>query len=346
MRILFLYSELAEYTMACLQALKKQSVEIKVVHFPINPEAPFAFDEEAKAMLHDLSAFPTYSALEELVTKFQPQKIVCSGWINKWYLRVCRKWSKKATCIITLDNHWNGGFRQQLMSILGKVWLSKWFSKIWVPGSPQKAYAIRLGFPEQSIMTGFYTCDVDRFVQIAEAAKSTKEKYFPKVLLCVARYIPAKGYQELWSAFLQWQKEEPNEWELWCAGAGKEFDQRVQHPKIKHLGFVQKQDWPSIIEKTGVFILLSHFEPWGVVVQEFAAASYPLILSKQVGAGEAFLTPENGWLVESNEPAAIVKVLEALSKKSNQELLNMAANSQTLASRLTPDIWATRLLEA
>jgi glycosyltransferase involved in cell wall biosynthesis len=346
MRILFLYTELAEYTMACLQALRKQKATIMVVHFPINPEAPFAFDQEAKAGFFDLSAIPDYASLEELVNRFQPDKIVCSGWINKWYLRICRKWSAKATCIITLDNHWNGGFKQQLMSILGKIWLSKWFKKIWVPGAPQKTYALRLGFPEQCIMTGFYTCDTERFEQMAADAYTTKNTSFPKVLLCVARYIPEKGYRELWSAFLQWQQESPNEWELWCAGAGKEFDQRVQHPKIKHLGFVQKQDWPSIISSTGVFILLSHFEPWGVVVQEFAAASYPLILSKQVGAGEAFLGSENGWTVASSQPADIVQVFKELGKKTDQELMEMAKKSQVLAMRLTPDSWATRLLEA
>lgn len=346
MRILFLYTELAEYTIACLNALKQQAVSVSVVHYPINPEAPFAFNLEGVGSFHDLSGIHSYTELEKLVDDFNPDKIVCSGWINKWYLRICRKWSKRAVCILTMDNHWNGSLKQQLMTIGGKLVLRKWFRKIWVPGSPQKNYALRLGFDESQIMTGFYTCDVDRFEAIGQKALQHKMHTFPKVLLCVARYIPAKGYQELWNAFIKWQETEPNDWELWCAGNGEGYPQRTIHPKIRHLGFIQKEQWPGIIESAGVFILMSHFEPWGVVVQEFAAAGFPLMLTKEVGAGELFLTSGNGWRLESNTPEYLIPVFRKLNQLKTEELLQMAQKSQELARLLTPEGWATRLREA
>lgn len=345
MRILFLYTELAEYTIACLDALKQKSVTISVVHFPINPEAPFAFNLEGLGTFHDLSGIHSYAQLEQVVTDFNPDKIVCSGWVNKWYLRICRKWSNRAVCILALDNHWNGSLKQRLMTIGGKLTLRKWFRKVWVPGTPQKNYAGRLGFGETQIMTGFYTCDVDRFQNLGKQALQVKFKAFPKVLLCVARYIPAKGYQELWDAFIKWQEAEPNEWELWCAGNGEGYPQRVIHPKIRHLGFVQKEQWPTIIESAGVFILMSHFEPWGVVVQEFAAAGFPLILTKEVGSGELFLR-ENGWRLESNAPEYLIPVFHKLNQLRTEELIQMAQKSQELARLLTPAGWADRLRNA
>ena len=109
----------------------------------------------------------------------------------------------------------------------------------------------------------------------------TRKKNFPKRFLYVGRYYDFKGVKTLWDAFIQLQVENPNDWELWCLGNGDL--EPLEHPKIKHLGFMQPEDLDKIISETGIFILPSLFEPWGVVVQEYAAAGYPLILSNQIG---------------------------------------------------------------
>lgn len=343
---LFLYSELAEYTLACLRAAKKMHPENQffIIHFPINPEAPFKFNFDGIGTFRQYTEFENYQAFIRYINEtVQPDKIICSGWIHKWYIKACFAYRNKATCVLTLDNHWYGNLKQQVLRLTGSWMLRAIFRKVWVPGSPQQEYARKMGFRDNTITTGFYSCDTDKFLSIGNSTLPEKRKHFPKVLLCVARYIPAKGYRELWNAFIQWQSEQPNDWELWCAGKGEEYDQRIEHPKIKHLGFVQKDEWDQIIRSTGVFILLSKVEPWGVVVHEFAAAGYPLIISNKVGAAEAFVHPANGWIVQPDDQPSLLAIFKQLDGLSNDELIQMASASQESGKRIRTETWAASL---
>ena len=110
--------------------------------------------------------------------------------------------------------------------------------------------------------------------------------------------------EELWQAFVELQTEQPNEWELWCLGIGD--IKPIEHPKIKHFGFVQPKDLATYTSQTGVFVLPSRFEPWGVVVHEFAASGFPLLLSNQVGAKEQFLQEtKNGFEFKSENVSGL-----------------------------------------
>ena len=43
MKILFLYTELAQYFISCLETLVHTGAEVHLVHWPVNKEAPFQF---------------------------------------------------------------------------------------------------------------------------------------------------------------------------------------------------------------------------------------------------------------------------------------------------------------
>ena len=348
MKILFLYTELADYTLTCLKALKKNVVNphIAVIHYPVNPEAPFDFDFGETGTFASIKEFNSYANFKKHVNAFRPDKIIISGWANKWYVRLCMAYRKKATCILIMDNHWTGALKQRLFTPIFRSVLMPVFKKIWVPGSPQVVYAKKLGFKEPDIMKGFYCCDVDFYSEMGTRVFAAKEKDFPKRLLCVARYIPAKNYETLWKTFVQWKAETNNDWELWCAGTGEDFDKRKQHPAIRHLGFVQKDAWKDIIAQTGIFILPSSFEPWAVAVQEFAAAGYPLILSSKVGAATAFLQNENGWRFNPYDAVSLMDIFRELEALPAIALSEMAVKSREIAGKITPASWAAALLGA
>lgn len=346
MKILFLYTELAEYTLACIKALKDSSVspEILVIHYPVNPEAPFKFDFSLAGKFISIKQILNYSMLKKEVDNFSPDKIVVSGWANKNYLRICRYYRSKARCVLTMDNHWNGNIKQHILKNIFGITLKKIFTKIWIPGSPQREYAKKLGFRDNEIMEGFYCCDTGLYENMGKAAFAKKKNSFPKRFLCVARYIPQKNYELLWKAFAEWKKTSDNDWELWCAGMGENFDKRMIHPAIKHLGFVHKEELPEIIAETGIFILPSLFEPWAVAVQEFAAAGYPLILSTKVGAASVFLDAENGWAFPPNDKAALINIFDAVNKLCTTEMERMCLMSVDKAKQFTPQRWALQLL--
>ena len=341
MKVLFLYTELADYTITCLKELKRTGADIRVIHYPVNPEAPFNFNLEQEGYFTSIKSFGTYEAFESACRDYAADKIVCSGWVNKWYVRFCSRNRKQILNVLALDNHWSGSLKQQLFRVVAPFTIGRIFRKVWVPGQPQVKYARKLGFASNRIATGFYSCDVNHFHNLYLENQKSKAAGFPRRLLCVARYIPVKGYAQLWSAFITWKSRYNNDWELWCAGTGEDFDKREIHPSIRHLGFIQKDELERIIKDTGVFILASNSEPWGVAVHEYSAAGYPLVLSNHVGAASAFVNESNGFLFNPDSEDEIINALQKLSELSDEQLIRMSEASSHLAFSITPEKWAS-----
>jgi len=341
MKVLFLYTELADYFLKCCEELTK-SAEVHIIRWPVNKEAPFEFKYPEKIKVYDKNKY-NFSELEKLTASMQPDMIICSGWIDKDYLKLTKPYFKKIPTVLTCDTHWRGDLKQYIAVVLSRFFLLNTFSQAWVPGIPQTGYLKKLGFKTEVISQGFYCCDLPRFNKIYENQIKQKRAEFPKRFLYVGRYYSFKGIEELWQAFIELQKEEASEWELWCLGAGNL--KPAEHPKIKHFGFVQPKDLEPILEKTGVFVLPSRFEPWGVVVQEYAAAGFPMLLSMAVGAREAFLEEgSNGYSFPPQNVSLLKKELKKIMNLSSKELILMSERGHIQAQKITPEKWAGTVL--
>lgn len=340
MRVLFLYTELADYFLKCCEVLSKQA-EVSIIRWPVNKEAPFQFQYSDKIKVYDKEKFQFHELLG-LADKINPEIIICSGWIDKEYLKIARQYFGKIPTVLTCDTHWRGDLKQYLAIVLSRFFLLNTFSHAWVPGQPQKKYVQKLGFKHHRIYEGFYSCDLPKFNFLFQKQIIQKQISFPKRILFVGRYYDFKGIKELWDAFIQLQQENAYDWELWCLGAGDIA--AIEHPKIKHFGFVQPKDLEPILAQCGIFVLPSRFEPWGVVVHEYAAAGFPLILSNAVGAAEAFLKEsENGFIFSSNSTSELKKALKKVMNLNTKELLLMAQRSHELAQTNSPEIWANKV---
>ena len=342
-KILFLYSELAGYFLACLNKLiASDSAEVHLVHWPVNKEAPFQFTFNSKLRLYNKNNYDA-NALADLVKKIDPDLVYCSGWIDKDYVKICSSFKKRIPVVAGLDNQWKGSVKQHIASVIRSFKIKKTFTHCWVPGKKQEEYALKLGFGNENILQGFYSCDFDFFYQLGEQNKELKKKKFPKRFVYVGRYYAFKGVNDLWNSFIDLQKEKPNEWELWCLGTGDITP--VKHEKIKHFGFVQPGKMPDFIADTGVFILPSHFEPWGVVVHEFAAAGFPLICSNEVGAADAFIKEnENGSVFRSADKEELKQAMKKMMNSSDEQLIKMGYKSVEMASQITPAKWTATIL--
>lgn len=341
-KILFLYTELGAYTIACMEKLVIQTKEVHVVRFPINKEAPFIF-KNTSIHFYERDEYNLVS-LKKLVLQINPSIIICSGWIDKDYLKICKEYVKKIPTVLTIDTHWRGELKQQILSLISPFTLKKTFSHVWVPGQIQKTYAEKLGFEPKKISEGFYCADIDLFNKHFTANQSNKTQNFPKVFLYIGRYYDFKGLTELWQAFIEWQKESENEWELWCLGTGTLSP--VIHPKIKHFGFIQPDQLGEFISKTGVFILPSRFEPWAVTVQEFACAGFPLLCSEAVGAASHFIEQgKNGYVFKKESKEEIKKSFHLISKLSQAELINMSNISHEKGQTITNTMWCNTIFK-
>ncbi len=336
-KIVFLYSELAGYFLACATELANQA-DVLIVRWQVNKEAPFKFNFPKNLTVVTKSDY-ALPALEKKIKDFNPSAVVCSGWMDKDYLKIVKSFKKSIPTVLTLDNHWTGGLKQKIASIISPLYLTNKFTHAWVPGKPQTLFAQKLGFKQ--ILTGFYCADVDTFNTVYQ----TQNAQFSKTFLYVGRYVKHKGIFEMWQAFIELQQEEPNDWEMLCIGTGDEWEAKLEHPKIKHLGFVQPNDMEPYLKNKMVYILPSKFEPWGVTVQEFATVSCPLILSQHVGAHEQFLIDqENGFLVNEVTVANLKTAMKKFMAKSDEDLQKMSEVSHAKGMSYTPKMWAKKIL--
>jgi glycosyltransferase involved in cell wall biosynthesis len=332
--------------------VRDHDVDVHIVRWPVNREAPFDLHFAGRVKVHERDAYDD-QALLRLAHHLRPDLVLASGWVDKGYLKVCRVLRKEGVpTVMCSDTAWRGDARQWAAVTASRLWLKRTFSHAWVTGEAQATYASRLGFPELNIKRGFYSADVDRFKALGDRLLAQRTGHWPHRFLCVARYIPTKGHQLLCDAFAKLCDQGlAGDWELWIAGTG-ELHQQVmdspsgRHARIKHLGFVQVADMPSVLEQCGVFVLPSSYEPWGVVVHEHACAGFPMVLSSAVGEGERFLRgTENGFRFISGDGGTLSTMLRMIMLSSDAELLAMGRRSAELGAQWSPQEWALVVMD-
>jgi len=343
-KVMFLYSELAGYLFSCFEELANRGLEVKVIHWAVNPEAPFVLPQIKGVEFLSREGLDM-RALMDLKETFEPDILLVSGWLDSDYLAVSKRSRKHIPTVILFDTKWNGSIKQRLMSLLGSAFLNRIFSHAWVAGQGQKKYASRLGFKEENIRTGFYTADVAHFKEIYDLRIKSMQTGFSRRIIYVGRYVNQKNIQMLWSAFIKANELTGGQWKLRCIGTGERFEERLIHEDIEHVGFVQPSELSTYLLDAGVFVLPSTFEPWGVVVHEMAAAGFPMILSDQIGASEEFLAEgHNGFSFDSSKETELLEAMQSMMTLEDSELRRFSEESHRLALKLDPSEWASRLL--
>ena len=347
-KVLVLYTELAPDVRGCLQTLANDhNTQVHIVHWPVNSEAPFQL-KYGHGLHHYERAELGADELVSLALKLKPDLVLCSGWIDKGYLKVCRRLRKKGTVtVMCSDTAWRGDAKQIAASVAGRILFPSIFSHAWVTGEGQKRYALNLGFAEQNIRTGFYAADTERFLALGDQLLKERTEKWPHRFICVARYIAIKKHQLLCDAFAELTEEgRTKDWELWFTGTGELFDQvsnspTGKNPKIRHMGFVQPEAMPEVLRQCGVFILPSTYEPWGVVVQEHACAGFPLALSSEIRAAERFLQiGQNGSSFAADNKVELKNAMLTFIDSTDAELAAMGSKSKELGDTWGPTQWA------
>ena len=339
--ILFLYTELAGYLVACLNFLASNyPVEIKLVHWPVNDEAPFNFDFHQNIEVLEKSSI-SESALNEISIAFNPKIIYVSGWVDKSYRKVVASFRKRNIPIILgNDNPWKGNLKQRIACLISLFYMKPYYSHAWVPGRGQYEFARRLQFPEKNILLGFYSADVSLFKN-----ESNQSRDLSKTVLYAGRFLDWKGVRELYQSFRELKEESPNNWKLLMIGRGPLKSELESEKGVEIRDFIQPNELRNIMQNVGAFCLPSYEEHWGVAVHEAAAAGCPLLLSDGVQAGSVFLKNGfNGYLFEAKNKIALKNSLEKLINTTKEERVNMGKNSIKLSEQITPELWSATLM--
>ena len=121
--IVLLYTELAGYTVECLNAFARENegrFQLHVIRYPVNPEAPFQFEFHQAIEIHekkdvDISGF----------LALRPDVVIVSGWADREYNQWVTKLNKQAVKVVMFDNFWENTTRQNVGRFLLKPFLNR-----------------------------------------------------------------------------------------------------------------------------------------------------------------------------------------------------------------------------
>lgn len=343
MKVLFLYTEIATYFIAGVQALVREyGAEVLIIRWPVNAQAPFKFEYGPGITVKDRTEFDDSSLLATCET-FNPDIITLSGWADKGYMRVAKKLRKSGKMTVCMmDNQWFGTGKQRMATLLSPLFIRPVFTHFWVPGLFQYEYARRLGYPRENILTGMYCSEQQRFYSAYESQKAEKKLNYPHRFLYVGRLSPEKGTLNLYHAFEK--IEDKKDWKLIFIGTGPEGEKMQPSDHIEMRGFVQPSELPTLAAEGGCLVFPSLRDAWGVSIHEFAAAGLPLVVTDAAGAITAFVRHGyNGYLFARGNEQSLQKALQKIIQHSDEELCEMGSRSAKLSHQITPESWAATL---
>jgi glycosyltransferase involved in cell wall biosynthesis len=215
-----------------------------------------------------------------------------------------------------------------------------------VPGYKGMEYAQRMGFPEERIFSGLYSCDTELFRPVGLQRHSPENSHvpWPKVFLYVGQLIERKGIATLVAAYQHYRRECSTPWELWCAGVGPLRNLLDGQPGIRILDFLQPEECAQVMGQCGAFILPSKWDHWGVVLHEAACAGMPILTSRNCfGHIEMVQSACNGYTFSPDDTASLA---HCMCICANEKLARtMGENSLRLSYRFDSKLFARLILE-
>jgi 1,2-diacylglycerol 3-alpha-glucosyltransferase len=227
-----------------------------------------------------------------------------------------------------------------------------------VGGRRQQAYAARLGIPEERIFLGYDVVDNRHFAAGALAARRRAKEHSQRLglvnsfFLTVCRFIPKKNLGLLLEAYRRYRNVAgAGAWDLVLCGAGPLEEALARQARdiggVHFPGFQQIEALPIFYGLASVFILASsHFEQWGLVVNEAMASGLPVLVSRACGcAPELVRQGVNGFTFDPGDLEGLARLMLKMSSPA-VDLKAMGAASARLIAPWTPETFARNLFQA
>jgi glycosyltransferase involved in cell wall biosynthesis len=337
-RILFLWSPLADYTVACLRKLaEKKDVELYMIYQPGEIDAPYnQLDLRffKKAMVYQKEQ---EKELFDFCMELNPDLIMMASWNYPFYMSVARKSKSKGIKVIsTFDNQWRSTPKQWLGVLSSPFFLKPAIHNFFVPGDRQVHFAQKLGY--ENPLQGYYCAFTERFKEVKPVASSNK-------FIFVGRLVPEKGVDYLVEAYKEYRNTTKDPWDLIIVGKGRlrSLFENVEGIILKE--FVQPNDLPAVLSQATCLILPSVFEPWALVIHEAAISGLSIICTHACGASTQFVRDgQNGYIIHADK-GSLISAMKKMSAKSQKAIEEMSATSRLLGSLWTTDKWADYVYE-
>ena len=341
LRVAILWKQLSGYSVACFRALASEGVELLLVNPAPKPDAPYD-DARLRAGLpgYAWTGAPAPDRLRREAEAFRPHALVVSSWDVGPYRRLARAMNGRALRVLCMDNPWLGTAKQWGGRLASPLAIRPAYDVAFLPGERQAAFAHRLGFDDDRILWGLYSCDHDAFSRLSSVPSHQRRPAF----LFVGRLAPEKGVDVLARAYARYRGGAERPWPLVVCGSGPLSATLAEIPGVELRGFVQPHDLPDAFRDARCLVLPSLFEPWGVVVHEAAAAGLAVVCSTACGASTRLvLDGYNGEVVRPGDATHMASAMARIAASDDRTLAAYGRRSSELARQFTPRRWARYL---
>jgi glycosyltransferase involved in cell wall biosynthesis len=228
-----------------------------------------------------------------------------------------------------------------------------------VPGEKSKTYLHKLGVDSRRIFTIGNPIDNQSFQKrFQRDYNSGKEVVRGKlritddpVFLFVGRLVDVKGLNDLLDAYILVKKKYPKAG-LLIVGDGylkeslQQYCEKLQIDGVRFEGYIQQESIGLYYLAADVFVFPSHYETWGLVINEAMIYGLPVVTTTRVGAaGEIAINHQTGAIVPPHNPEKLAQALIKIIDNPDQAKV-YCENAQRIISEHTPSDSAERFLEA
>ena len=302
----------------------------------------------------------TPKTLNKVFRSVTPDVLIVPGWASP-ISRQATLWAiqKKCPVIVLSDSQLYGYRRNVLIDFIKKIVIN-FYSAAIVAGTRHTQYMQYFGMSANRIFTGVDVVDNLHFARGAAIARKYPTKLRAKLnlperyILLVNRLIQEKNIPSLLQAYkyyLTSRKDGPLK--LVIAGDGplkpdllKLVEKYDLNDHVHFKGSVAYDELPKYLGLAEIFILNSNSETWGLAVNEAMAAGLPVLVSEQCGSSPDLVRiGENGFIYDGNNPKLLASYLCNFSDNA-YDLEAMAAASQAIISKWTPELFAKSVREA
>jgi len=342
LRVAILSKQLAGYSSACFRALAEEGTDIHLVYRQAIADVPYNDDDLARGFKgHPWDTTPDQDRIQRELDEFAPDALVVISWDVGAYRRVARSMRGRVLRVLCMDNPWLATPKQWGGVLLSPLVIRPTYDIAFLPDERQAAFARRLGFGDDRILWGFYTCDHEAFDSAAPDPRRAERPGF----VFVGRLVETKGVDTLARAYLRYREIANDPWPLTVCGIGPLATTLGAISGVEMRGFLQPTDLPQLFQEAACLVLPSTWEPWGVVIHEAATAGLAVVCTTACGAASRLvLDGYNGAVVKPGDHEGLARAMAEVSSMGPSSLQTFGARSQELARQYTPQRWAKYLL--
>jgi glycosyltransferase involved in cell wall biosynthesis len=276
--------------------------------------------------------------LGRLMRSFGPDVVIVGGWNQPafWQALV-----KAPASLLWVES--NASDSRTAPDAVRRFALSR-ASGFLVPGRASRTYLEELGASTERIFVAPNAIDFRVFAERVEAERADAGALRERLGLdgCVFLYAGRLEREKGLDVLVDAMKGVPGQ--LVLVGSGPLAPELRSRARV--VGQLTRDELVPWYAAADVLVLPSRSEPWGMTLNEGAAAGLPLVATDAVGAAHDLIEPGvNGFRVPAEDVDALGEALRALA--ADPELRRRAGErSRELAEGFRPEAWAAGVVSA